>query len=1636
MTAAYRASFGPNGIELSRHGKRAYLRFPDAKLNWTAEGTAVAPIHFLGRASFSASPVLRASNAYPGVDIVLRMQNGRLKSEFQVAAGVSPAAATYCVDGATVQAASGGRSLRFDAGGDWHWTEESLESWQTAANGARLPVESRFSVKDRCVAFSLGAVDPALPLTIDPDLVFNTYLGGGLFDAITAVHTDGQGNIYLAGWTESSDLPAFGGYQYLPNGRIDGFVAKANSSGILQFCSYFGGELEDRIQAMAVDGSGAIVLAGFTNSSGFPTQSALRGTLAGGRDAFVSRLNAAGSQLIFSTYLGGSGPDSALALTVDASGNIAVVGETASTDFPRQGTGNTGPAGGVDGFLARFSSAGTLLASTYFGGSGDDRIRGVAIGADGTLHLTGSTASVDLPVLNALFPSRAGSMDAFYVRYNSAASGRLLSTYLGGSGGSSLSEEAGYGIAIDSLGRAWVAGVTPSTDFPGVSSGHQSTYGGGNSDAFISVFSVSGALEWSTYLGGSGIDAATAISAGAGFVGLAGYTTSLNLPVTGALQATRAGEYDAFWAAFPIISNAPLYISYLGGTGSDSGLAASANGSVLAIGGMTLSTNLSLISPIQWSNPGSYGGFAARVRFGPGPIAVSPNTVNGPSQALTFTISHANGSAAIQNAGFIVNSSFSTAGGCYIYYNRGANLVSLFRDQGSAWLNVTPGSGTVVDNGVCTLSGTGLTLSTTANTLTITLPLTFNLSFAGPRQIYANANDAAGIGAGWPQVGTWQVGPVAAAPEPVSITPSSGSATSQLFTTTVSDANGQAGIATVELLVNNSSATANGCYVRYSRAANVVSLFRDSDSIWLPLTPGAGGSVSNDACTVSASAIAVSTAGNSLTVSFPIEFRSAFTGAKSLYLRAADTGGLVSAWQAMGTWTLASPAAPAVTSVTPTGGASTTQAFTIVLTDTNGHSDLASALFLINGNLNGNNGCFLTYDRAANSIYLFRDADSSWLSLTPGASATVANANCTIAGTGLTITPSGNTLTIALPITASSGFTGLKNVYVAANDIGGLSSGWITGATWNPGQSLPPSVVSLSPSSGGGLSQIFTLTVSDPNGAANITSGIFVVNPALTGANSCYMSFNPAANALYLFDDASNTWQTVVAGSSTTVTNSRCSLSGTGMTISANGNSLVITLPMSFAPGYTGVHNFYAYLADASGLNSGWASPGTWTVSPPAPPSIPPASPASASGLSQTFTVTLSDPNGAADITSAIFLINPAISGNNSCYMSYNRAANSLYLFRDADNLWQPISPGSATSVSNANCALSGTGLTITASGTNIVLTLPLTLAPAYTGAHKLYAYATDAGGLNSGWVTAAIWSTLPAAPAIASTAPATWNTLAQTFTFTLSDANGAADISGALFVVNPSVNGSNSCYMSYNRAANAVYLFHDASNTWQPLTPGTAATVSNPNCTLSGTGLSIAASGNTITLVLPLTLSPGYTGAHKFHAYVVDNGGLNSGWVIGSTFNTAPPSPPVISSFTPASGSGSAAAFTATITDANGHADITAVLFLMNSGINGNNGCFISYNRAVNLFYLLRDADGVWQPLAPGAATTVTNNNCTLSGTGLTVTGAGNNLTVTFPLSFKALFAGPRNVYLALGESGGGAGAFTPVASWNVTPP
>lgn len=534
---------------------------------------------------------VRYRQAWHGIDIVYYGNQGQLEFDFVVSPGADPRQIRLSLSGAEeMQVGPAGDVVVGAAGQKLRFRKPLV--YQQEGN-ERREIAGRYAVHDGEISVDLGNYDPARLLVIDPALVYSTYLGS-YWDFAQAITVDPSGNAYITG---------SGG----PSGSVFVFVSKVNAAGsALLYSTHLGGESGGKV--IAVDTSGNAYITGWT-MGGMPTLRPIQSQLRGVEDAFVTKLDSAGS-LVYCTYLGGSGADFGYGIAVDLAGNAYVTGSTGSSDFPTVNALQPAYRRGYQtGFVTKLNAAGSALVySTYLGGSGNDLSYAIAIDPAGNAYVTGFTQSLDFPMVNALQPrigdanpaSQKGG-DGFVAKLNPSGSGLVYSTYLGGS-----AYDVASGIAVDSAGNAYVTGYTSSSDFPVVNP-LQSSYGGADAngtaigDAFVAKLNASGsALLYSSYVGGGGDEEARSIAVdSAGNAYITGYTTSSDFPITNPLQAAISGSADAFVTKVGT-GGWLVYSTYLGGAGSDSayGIAVDSGGSTY-ITGWTMSTDFPTVNPLQ-----------------------------------------------------------------------------------------------------------------------------------------------------------------------------------------------------------------------------------------------------------------------------------------------------------------------------------------------------------------------------------------------------------------------------------------------------------------------------------------------------------------------------------------------------------------------------------------------------------------------------------------------------------------------------------------------------------------------------------------------------------------------------------------------------------------------------------------------------------------------------------------------------------------------------------------------------------------------------------------------------------------------------------------------------------------------------
>ena len=515
------------------------------------------------RSNVPTYQAVRYEEIYPGIDLRFYGNNQQLEYDFIVNPGADP-------DGIAL-AYEGIEKLSINAGGelvvqlkDGAMIQKRPVIYQDIA-GQRQAVAGEFQIQvpqngePWSYRFELAAYDRTQQLIIDPILSYSSFLGGSNHDYGYDIAVNAAGEAYVVGATLSLDFPTVNAYQ----------VASATD---------------------------------YT-------------------DVFITRFNAAGNGLIYSTFLGGSNNDEGYGIAVDSSNNVYVTGRTSSDDFPIQGGIQAIKTLGYDAaFVAKLDPTGTtLLYSTYVGGSKDDTAQDIAVDGSGNMYIAGNTRSHDFPTLNPMYTSvdTGNNKDVFVVKINGSGSAYIYSTYLGGD-----HEDRATGIAVDGSGNAYVTGWTESANFPSTASAYSSTHEAGYKSVFVTkIDAVGSQLLYSTYLGGTDDDIGNGIAVD-GFENayVVGATRSHDFPTANPLYTAvdTGNNNDAFISRIDTLSSglaSLVYSTYLGGDNRDAGYAIAVNSAGDAfVTGVTYSANFPVTGlPFQATHGGDYDAFVANI---------------------------------------------------------------------------------------------------------------------------------------------------------------------------------------------------------------------------------------------------------------------------------------------------------------------------------------------------------------------------------------------------------------------------------------------------------------------------------------------------------------------------------------------------------------------------------------------------------------------------------------------------------------------------------------------------------------------------------------------------------------------------------------------------------------------------------------------------------------------------------------------------------------------------------------------------------------------------------------------------------------------------------------------------------------
>ena len=632
---------------------------------------------------------VRVERLYPGINLAYYGNQRQLEYDFSIAPGADPCAIKIHFNGADkISIGACGELILAVAGGEIRQPAPVIYQMaggqrQTVSGGYRL-------VGTRTAAFTVGKYDHHLPLVIDPILSFSTYFGGNSSDTAWSVALDTNGFIYVAGQTLSKQMSATNTAPFSTPGAFqtnfagggatgDAFVAKFDNQGSnLIYLTYLGGNGDDLAASVAVDGSGDAFLTGSTSSTNFPTTTNALYRKIGGVstsvgypvDAFVAELNSSGSNLVYSTYLGGSSMDGGTSIAVDSSNNVYVTGFTYSTNFPITSNAFQKHLAcpnsvyfNANAFVSEIGTYGTnLVYSSYFGGTNFDVGEGIALDGSDNIYVTGFTASTNFPTTNAIqqqfvsvtlttnaaptnvvFTTNffngyllngasnqlpAPAYDAFVARFNPSFTGLAYSTFLGGT-----NNDIAYHLAVDGAGNAYVTGWTVSTNFPNTLTNVAGLYNGltnnlvfgipVTTNAFLTQVTWTGsnaAIGYSTVFGGTnfGIDVGYGVTVDpSGNVFVVGASSTTNFPAVntpGLFGPTNAGGSDAFVIAFNSNATSILCSGYLGGTGNDYGYGIAVDSATnVYLVGQTASLNFPALNARQSSLNGPSDAFLAKI---------------------------------------------------------------------------------------------------------------------------------------------------------------------------------------------------------------------------------------------------------------------------------------------------------------------------------------------------------------------------------------------------------------------------------------------------------------------------------------------------------------------------------------------------------------------------------------------------------------------------------------------------------------------------------------------------------------------------------------------------------------------------------------------------------------------------------------------------------------------------------------------------------------------------------------------------------------------------------------------------------------------------------------------------------------
>ena len=556
---------------------------------------------------------------YPGIDLTYYGNQRQLEYDFTVAPHVNPKVIELKFTGVDqIEIGDTGDLILHTPAGEIRHQHPRVYQHR---NGIEEEVEGQFVLLGSGkVGFKIGEYDSGLPLVIDPKFIYSTYFGGDGLDGDIGIDlkVDAAGTTFVTGYTSSMDFFNTNLSPTAPGGKLDAFVMKVDPTGsTILSAMYFGGSLDDEGHRITLDSSGSVYVTGYTSSTNFPIVNGFQTKLGGKKDAYVMKIDNTVSQILFSSYLGGSQDEQPFGLSVDTTGNIYVSGETSSLNFPVV-TPLLGTFGGGrgDAFVTKIAADGTLIYSTYLGGIGNDHSFDVTSDSDGNAYVVGYTTAALPNIVRALYGTASDPEQAFLAKLSPDGRSLLAFLYIGGFG----IDEA-IRVVLDSSQNIIISGYTSAPNFPVLNAIQPTNGGGANTfDIFlIKLLPDLSDIVFSTYIGSDGSESAPGLAVDPdGNIYLAGFTSSFEFPVVNGINVGTSGgnlhgDRDAY--VMKLSANGRiLFSTYVGGSSSDGavGIALDAARNIY-ITGFTFSSDFPVENPFQENPSGASDGFLMKI---------------------------------------------------------------------------------------------------------------------------------------------------------------------------------------------------------------------------------------------------------------------------------------------------------------------------------------------------------------------------------------------------------------------------------------------------------------------------------------------------------------------------------------------------------------------------------------------------------------------------------------------------------------------------------------------------------------------------------------------------------------------------------------------------------------------------------------------------------------------------------------------------------------------------------------------------------------------------------------------------------------------------------------------------------------